>query len=93
MKFQHRNITEKSQWQNYKELELLPNSLPKPEANKQKFAFGLEQAWRLLIVALGRELVYEQQVEYLERCWALNCFEPDTDKNSNTWHQLWLLMN
>lgn len=93
MKSQHRNTVEKSQWQNYKELELLPSSLPKPQANKPAFAFGLEQVWRLLIVALTQELVYEQQVEYLERCWALNCFDPDTDTNSNTWHQLWLLMN
>lgn len=93
MKFSHHDTTKKSQWQTYKKLELIPNSAPEPQANKLTFAFGVDQVWRLLIVALTRELVYEQQVEYLERCWPLDYFEPDTATKSNTWHELWILMS
>lgn len=93
MKFLHHNITEKTQWENYKELELIPHSTPEPQGDKQAFAFGLDWAWKVLIVALTRELVYEQQIEYLQRCWDLNDFEPNTDKKSHTWQQLWILMN
>ena len=93
MKFLHRNITEKTQWEKYKELELIPSSISEPQTDKQAFAFGLERVWKVLIVALTRELVYEQQVEYLQRCWNLNDFEPNIDKKSHTWQQLWILMN
>ncbi len=91
MKFLHRNITEKTQWENYKELELLPHSIPEPQAHKQAFAFGLERVWKVLIVALTRELVYEQQVEYLQRCW--NCDRLGAESDNDTWQQLWTLMN
>lgn len=93
MKSLHRNINEKSQWDNYKELELIPNSIPEPQTNKQTFAFGLDRVWRVFIVALTQELIYEQQVEYLQRCWDLNDFEAETDTKSNTLHKLWILMN
>lgn len=93
MKFLHRNITEKTQWENYKELELIPDSIPESQGDKRAFAFGLDRVWKVLIVALTRELVYEQQVEYLQRCWDLNDLEPNTDKKSHTWQQLWILMN
>ena len=93
MKFLHHDTKKTSQWQIYKELELIPSSAIEPQANQITFAFGVDQVWRLLIVALTRELVYEQQIEYLERCWTLDYFEPDTATNSNTWHKLWTLMN
>lgn len=93
MKFLHNNTTKKSQWQNYKELELIPSSAIESQVNQITFAFGVAQVWRLLVVALTRELVYEQQVEYLERCWALDYFETDTAANPNTWQKLWILMN
>lgn len=93
MKFLNRNITDETRWETYKKLELIPNSVTNPEANKLIFTFGLEQVWRLLIVALTQELVDEQRIEYLERCWALNNFETDSKTGSNTLHKLWTLMD
>ena len=72
---------------------MIPNSVPNPHANKLSFRFGLDLAWRLLVVALTQELVCEQQVEYLERCWTENRFEPHDNKGSNTLQKLWTLMN
>jgi hypothetical protein len=92
MNFIHRKTTNKFQWQAYKELELIPDFLPYPQVNKPSFAFGLEEVWRLLIIALTQELVYEQQVEYLERCWMLDVFEPDNAAITNMLHRLWALM-
>lgn len=93
MKFTHRNAKEKSCWQTYKVLELIPDAVPNPQVNRLNFGFGLDQAWRLLIVALTQELVYEQQIEYLERCWAVKWFEPDANTGSKTLQKLWTLMN
>lgn len=93
MQFIHRNITNKSQWQIYKELELIPDSVTYSQANNMTFAFGLDRVWRLLIIALTQELVEEQQVEYLERCLAVNNFDVDSHKGSKTLQKLWTLMN
>lgn len=90
MKSLHRNINEKSLWENYRELELIPNSIAEPSARKT-FSFGIDRVWRVLIVALTQELVYEQQVEYLQRCWNCDHLVPEND--NNTWQQLWTLMN
>lgn len=90
MKFLHRNTNEASCWQIYKTLELIPDVVENPQANRLKFAFGLGQAWRLLLVALTQELVYnDQQIEYLERCWAVN----ELEASANTLQKLWTLMN
>ena len=83
----------KTQWQIYKELELIPTSVPEPQANKQTFALLVGGVWRMLIDTLARELVFEQQVEYLERCLAVNCSEPGTATRSNTWQKVWTLIN
>lgn len=82
----------KTQWQTYKELELLPDSVSQQETNKS-IMLPLRAAWRLLIHALANELVFEQQIEYLERCWTLGESEPYTAVKSKTWHKLWTLMN
>ena len=89
MKFQHHNSAKKSHWQTYKALELIPDSTPNPQANKRSFAFGLDHLWRLVLVALTEEMLDEQQVEHLERCWALNADELLTTVNANGWCRLW----
>ena len=92
MKFLHGNTPQTSCWQTYKALELIPDAVGDPPAKKLSFGFGLDQIWRHLLVALTQELVYEQQIEYLERCWAVNLLQPN-DTESNTLQKLWTLMN
>lgn len=89
MKSLHRNLKQ-SLWENYRESELIPNSISEPSARK-KFSFGLDRVWRVLIIALTQELVYEQQVEYIQRCWERDHLDAEND--DNTWQQLWTLMN
>lgn len=94
MKFLHGNATETFSWKIYRELELIPVSVSDPRTNKPTFTFGLDRMWRLLIIKLTQELVYyDQQVEYLERCWTVEQFEPDGNTDSNTLQRLWRLMN
>lgn len=90
MKSLHRNLNEKSLWENYRELELIPNSISEPSVRKT-FSWGIDRVWRVLIVALTQELVYEQQVEYIQRCWERDRLDAEND--NNTWQQLWTLMN
>lgn len=92
MNFVNSNATKTTCWQKYKELELISDTVPAPQASI-KFAFGLKQAWRLLLVALTQELVYEQQVEYLQRCWTENEIEQNQEADPNTLQKLWILMN
>ncbi|MBZ8178875.1 hypothetical protein [Oscillatoria salina] len=86
------NVANQLQWQTYQQLELLPNSVENPQAKTAKFALGLDLVWRLLIIALTKELIYQdQQVEYLERCWAFD-FEENNSTNSQTLQKLWTLI-
>lgn len=91
MKSLHHNATETSLWKTYKELELIPNSVP-TSRNKLSFTVGFAKAWQFLVTALTQELVYtDQQVEYLERCWAIE--QDKLDKiESNSLQKLWQLM-
>jgi hypothetical protein len=85
--------TSNSQWQNYKQLELITNQVPNPYTEASTFKFGLDVAWKMLISLLVDELVdREQQAEYLERCWANKEFEQE-EKSADSLQKLWLLMN
>lgn len=58
------------QWQRYKDLELIPDTISAP---KRRFElFPLATVWRSLVNALMWEHFYEQRTDYLERCWELN---------------------
>lgn len=82
------------QWQAYKQLELLPVSVPNPSNEGLKFRLGLGTVWRALVSLLVYELVdQEQQVEYLERCWTSEFGNEEELASRNTLQKLWALMN
>jgi len=74
------------QWQRYKELELVPDTISAP---KRRFElFLLAAAWRSLVNALMWEHFYEQRTDHLERCW-----ENNLDKSESGLQKLLRLMN
>jgi hypothetical protein len=81
-----------NRWQNYKQLELLPDSAPAPKSRKLNIAYPLVASWRSLLNALAREQVYEQRTDYLERCWSISYSEPYTDRSPSL-RKLWNLMD
>jgi hypothetical protein len=86
--------TNNEQWQIYKQLELIPEFAQSSYSNSRSFRFGLDLAWRSLISLLVDELVdHEQQVEYLERCWAANEVDLEVPSPTRTLQRLWVLMN
>jgi hypothetical protein len=92
MKFLRHNITNGDRWQTYKQLELIPDTVLKSSPNKPRFLFGLGIAWQTLLSLLVDELVEEQQIEYLERCWQLD-FGQNKQSNSSFLRKLWMLMD
>lgn len=85
-----RNSSRVSQWQLYKQLELIPDSVPNPQTHSK---LGLSWVWRSLIELLIDELIDEQEVDYLERCWTLEESEAVQQSPSKTLQRLWILMN
>lgn len=74
------------QWQRYKELELVPDTISAP---KRRFElFFLAAAWRSLVNALMWEHFHEQRTDYLERCW-----ENNLNKSESALQKLLRLMN
>ena len=75
------------QWQRYKELELVPDSISAPKGQGFQL-FPVAAAWRSLVNALMWEHFYEQRTDYLERCW-----ENNLDKSESALQKLLRLMN
>jgi hypothetical protein len=84
---------QKKQWQVYQELELIPHFVSEPQAKQPILTLPLRAFWRSLINLLSEELVYEQQVEHLEKCLAASELKFTDANHTNTWQQFWTLMN
>lgn len=83
----------KTQWQIYKELELIPDSVSAPSTHKLAFLLRWDQAYRSLLKPLSKKPSHEQQVDYLEGCLAIDCAKAHTDKNLHIWHRFWTFLN
>jgi hypothetical protein len=71
MKYLDHNKTgiDRDRWEAYKQLELVTDEIENPDRHRGGFKFGIDRVWRTLIALLVDELVTEQQVDYLDRCW------------------------
>jgi hypothetical protein len=66
----HRKIEiDRAQWEAYRQLELVPDRVDRPQSDRASFKFGIDRVWRTLISLLLDELVTEQKIDYLDRCW------------------------
>jgi hypothetical protein len=92
MNFAAHNPVNNTQWNRYRQLELLPNTVPNPASYRNPLTFGLNVVWRSLLALLIDELVEEQRVEYLERCWSLNEFGEGDQSSSNSLQRFWVLI-
>jgi len=93
MKFLEDRAASQTQWDGYRQLELISELVPNPIDHKNPLASGLNLVWRPLLHLLIDELIAEQRVEYLERCWALNELGRGHQSPDNSLHRLWILMN
>lgn len=92
MKFLGSRSLNDSQWNVYRQLELIPESIPNP-ADHPRFISAINLLWRPLLALLVDELVEEQRVEYLDRCWLLDEFGEREPSPSSSLQRLWTLMS
>lgn len=71
---------DRDRWEAYKQLELVPDSIDNPDRHRGGFKFGIDRVWRTLLGLLIDELVSEQQVEYLDRCWNVDAKDRSPSK-------------
>ncbi|NES95602.1 MAG: hypothetical protein F6K32_10290 [Desertifilum sp. SIO1I2] len=86
------NSTQGYHWQLYKRLELISNRVPDPYTSRLQLKWGVDRAWRSLLNLLVDELIEEQQVEYLERCLALDESKETQASLTKTLKRIWRLM-
>jgi len=79
-------------WEQYKELENIPDFVPNPLGDRYPFTSALNAVWRGLLSLLIDELVAEQRVDYLHRCWLLDEFGHSRESASHPLKRLWVLM-
>jgi hypothetical protein len=63
---------DRDRWKAYKQLELVPDEIDNSDRHGGSFKFGIDKVWRTLITLLVDELVTEQQIDYLDRCWGVD---------------------
>lgn len=81
------------QWYVYKRLEHIPGSVPEPPVNHfPTFTLPLRMFWRSFLDAVAKELSYEQQLQYLERCLEMSDLE-QPEEHLNSWQKLWTMIN
>ncbi len=85
-------FTTNLQWDIYKNLEMIPVSAPNPSRRANHFSSVLNFGWRPLLGLLIDELVEDQRVEYLDRCWSLKEFEGDDNSQPSPLHQFFVLI-
>jgi hypothetical protein len=93
MKFLDHKSTDSSQWEFYKQLEMIPECIPSPLDRANHFSSLLNLCWRPLLGLLIDELIPEQRVDYLERCWTLNELEEGNKSQSNSLHRFFVLIS
>jgi hypothetical protein len=82
----------KTQWQTYKDLELIPQSVGEPQTHTNSFIDKLGRAWRSLSDTLVGKQPYERELDHLERCLALD-FASRRQVEPGAWHQFWASVN
>ena len=92
MKFSESYTTSHRQWAAYKQLELIPVPTANPANRGNHLASGLNLLWRPLLNLLMDELVVEQQVEYLDRCWSLNELSQGGQVSTHSLQRFWMLI-
>lgn len=60
------------QWQIYKALELIPDSVPEPASNSHWLGEAVQPAWRSMVNRWAEETSKAQQIEHLKQCWLLS---------------------
>ncbi|PSB56707.1 hypothetical protein [Chamaesiphon polymorphus] len=82
MKYLDSNKTnvDRDRWETYKQLELVSDAIDNPARDRGGFKFGIDRVWRTLLGLLMDELVTEQQVEYLDRCWHVDAKDRSPSK-------------
>ncbi|WP_309741589.1 hypothetical protein [Chamaesiphon sp. OTE_20_metabat_361] len=82
MKYLDRNkaSVDRDRWEVYKQLELVPDPIDNSAYNRGGFKFGIDRIWRTILGLLMDELVAEQQVEYLDRCWDVDAKDRSASK-------------
>lgn len=85
------DLIDDPQWYCYRHLELIPKAAPKPSRYRNPLTSGLNTLWSSLLSILMEELVEEQRIEYLDRCWALDEFG-EGERPSSSLRRFWTLI-
>ncbi|MBD1865352.1 MULTISPECIES: hypothetical protein [Trichocoleus] len=80
----------KSQWQNYRDLELIANPRSQQQPQHLPFSDRLDRIWRSLIDAGIKAFSEQQQTEHLDRCWSLAAPQGQPTNPFNICRLLWL---
>ncbi|MBW4519995.1 MAG: hypothetical protein KME16_09900 [Scytolyngbya sp. HA4215-MV1] len=76
----------KTQWQVYKELELIPESVPSPVKNRPVLTAWFLRNWQSLWNSINRKHMDGHPIEFLEGCLALDYSRLASENRS--WHKI-----
>jgi hypothetical protein len=83
------------QWQNYRDMELIPAAIPAPRSPHRAIVSRGDQIWRSLVDNVIAKFSDKRRTEHLERCFTLTWYHHGTRPHnpSNPWRTMWLILN
>lgn len=81
-----------TQWKFYAALEEIPDTVPEPQTLPSMITHPWAAVWRSFVNLFCQELLYEQQIDYAERCFQIDQSHASEANDSNQWNKLGKLM-
>lgn len=81
------------QWHNYRNLELIPDVVKKPQVSNSASIARLTKGWRSLVNQVVENFSQERQIEHLEKCWYLNLSEGSNTNAAIFLSSFWQILN
>ncbi len=79
-------------WQNYRNLEMIPNTVRHPGISTSAFATWVQQRLQGFNKSFANHLAPQQQVEHLERCWSKSELEISETNYINIFGVIWSVL-
>lgn len=83
----------KTQWQIYRQLELIPDTVSLPSPDKGTSVFYQGKLWRGLVNSWSKNLSETQKLSHLNTCFHLDYSDPDLTEKFNLFQTIWQFLN
>ncbi len=83
----------KTQWQIYRQLELIPDGVSLPSSDKGTSTFYKSKLWKKLVTSCSQHLSDQQKISHLKTCFQLDYSDPHITEQFHLFQTIWRFLN